>query len=336
MAALRPTLLFLALWFGLPLAQTGNAQAQAPSTNAELLPAPVRPWAKSLGGNDHHYQAVAATDGILWKDAQAWAVAHGGYLATIGTTEENDFVFKLIDSPRYWGVGGPYGTGPFLGGANTASKPGWQWANNEGAFAFTKWAPDQPNNNEAEQRLQFISDGKGAKRMRLWNDLPAANKQYGFVVEYANPAQAAPDSPTNPPLDQLFAVRFALLEAQGEMQQSTDNRGSFRKKSMDDIDAAVAKISLGLKYLRTHPEEAKLPVTVPPLFESTRTLLNRPINKNQTRPIKAITALKTALDLLQNIPGNAGGHRQAILQAIQLTATDIQAGANYLDNFADK
>ena len=307
-----------------------------PTASAELLPAAVKQWKGAPGSNDHYYQAVAATDGILWKDAQTWAVAHGGYLATITSEAENKFVFELIDSLKYWGVGGPFGTGPFLGGAFTAKKPGWQWANNEGGFAFTNWAPGQPDNPEDEKRLHFFSDGKSAKRQGVWDDLSATSKQYGFVVEYASPAKAAPETPANPALDQLFAVRFSLFEAQGEIQQSTDNHGSFRQKTLDDIQAAVAEIALGMSYILQHPTDAQLPVTVPALFESTRTLLNRPIDKNQKRPIWAMNDLKAALDELQKLPGNAGGHRLPILQAIQKTATDIIASANYFDDFPTK
>jgi hypothetical protein len=332
--ALPPPARF-ALSFCLLLVPVANTWAQAPAASAELLPGPVSQWTAAPGSNGHYYQAVAAPGGILWKDAQAWALARGGYLATLGSEAENDFVFKLIDSPRYWGVGGPYGTGPFLGGAETATKPGWQWANNEGTFSFNKWAPTQPNNPESERRLQFISDGKGAKRQKLWNDLPATDKQYGFVVEYASPAKAAPAAATNRSLDLLFAARFALMEGLGEMHQSTDNRGSFRQRSLDSFQAAIAEVTLAINFAVARPAEAELAGPSPDLFVTIGELLGRPINKNQGRPIRAMAAIKSSLGEMQKLPGNVGGYRQRILKTMEKTAQDILAGANYLDQFPD-
>lgn len=72
------------------------------------------------------------------------------------------------------------------------------------------------------------------------------------------------------------------------------------------------------------------------MFESTLALVKRPIDKNQGRPLQALNALKSALEELQKLPGNVGGYRPRILKAIEKTAQDILASANYYDNFPAK
>ena len=54
-------------------------------------------WPGSAGGNDHSYEAVLATSGITWDNAYSAAEARGGYLATITSAAENEFVFSLRD-----------------------------------------------------------------------------------------------------------------------------------------------------------------------------------------------------------------------------------------------
>src|SRR5882672_3346614 len=84
---------------------------------AEVHSVELTEWRADVGGNGHFYEAVQAPAGITWDDAEAYAAAHGGYLATITSKEENAFVFKLVDDAGFW-MDGPRGEslGPWLGG----------------------------------------------------------------------------------------------------------------------------------------------------------------------------------------------------------------------------
>ena len=55
-------------------------------------------WDISVGGNGHSYLAVPGFDGLTWNMADQLAQAQGGYLATINSSAENDFVFSLVNS----------------------------------------------------------------------------------------------------------------------------------------------------------------------------------------------------------------------------------------------
>jgi hypothetical protein len=146
-------------------------------------------WPVSAGGNDHFYEAVLATGGITWDSARSAAEAQGGYLATITSAAENQFVLSLLSDPAYWVVSGNYYHGPWLGGFQPPGSPepsgNWQWVTGE-PFAFTQWdlSSFEPNNAGGnEDKLHFHSpNAPGA----FWNDIDNSSTSivHGYIVEY--------------------------------------------------------------------------------------------------------------------------------------------------------
>lgn len=163
-------------------------------------------WRTDAGGNGHLYEAVEAPAGITWNEAEAYAAAHGGYLASIGSKEENAFVFKIIDNAGFW-LNSPQGQswGPWLGGAKilkpSETKEGWVWSHSNEPLTYTNWGPGLPDNAGGhEDRLEFYGEGK-SHRQPAWNDLDGSTKLQGFVVEYdSNPL------PQSLPYVALFGV----------------------------------------------------------------------------------------------------------------------------------
>ena len=127
-------------------------------------PQVARQWRSSAGGNDHWYEIV--TSPLLdWPAARDYAVDRGGYLATITSSQENDFIKSLV----------PAGPAPFIGGYKDSS--GWRWVTGE-PFAFTNWDAGEPNNfNGQEDRLQFLPSAG------TWNDTSRTHLN-AFIVEY--------------------------------------------------------------------------------------------------------------------------------------------------------
>jgi hypothetical protein len=93
--------------------------------------APVQ-WKVEDGGNDHWYEAFVSPSWILWSDAATAANQFGGYLATITSAEENDFVYQLIENEAYWtdaqSIPGDL-DGPWLGGYKLSNE--WHWVSGE-------------------------------------------------------------------------------------------------------------------------------------------------------------------------------------------------------------
>jgi hypothetical protein len=167
------------------------------------LPAAPVQWKITDGGNDHWYEAISAP-GISWSDAAAAANARGGYLATILSQEENEFVFGLVDAPQFWVPSVSSLSGPWLGGiqpdGSVEPDGGWEWLNSDGGFGvedvggYTNWhppingSPQEPNNfmDLPENALQFKSYNAlaPAERSAFWNDeVGSSSLAGGYVVE---------------------------------------------------------------------------------------------------------------------------------------------------------
>ena len=150
--------------------------------------APVK-WPVAYGGNGHSYLAIASEDPISWTDANEVANLLGGHLVTITSAEENDFVFHLIDSDRYWypsiNLRGPWTGGYQLPGSSEPAG-GWAWVTGE-PFVYTYWEMGQPNNYQGlnENRIHF---GNKRARVQTWNDVIVDYEEVrAYVVEFSEP-----------------------------------------------------------------------------------------------------------------------------------------------------
>lgn len=135
-------------------------------------------WPVAQGGNGHSYLPVIVSNPLTWDQAAREAVRQGGYLATLTTIEENEFVFNLINFPQYWWAGE---IGPLLGGYQPpgSSEPagGWTWVTGE-PWTLVNWANGQPDNATVPE------DGLHFWRGSRWNDCPTnLQAYYSYVVE---------------------------------------------------------------------------------------------------------------------------------------------------------
>ena len=95
-------------------------------------------WDSGSGGNDHWYETVETPNGISWSDAQTQASASGGYLVTIRSLQEQNFIFdnitvKGLDTleyqSSYWTGGVANVTDPTQLTLGTPTS--WHWNNGE-------------------------------------------------------------------------------------------------------------------------------------------------------------------------------------------------------------
>ena len=149
-------------------------------------PAQPEPWAHP-DGSIHYYCAVDAPDGIDWAAASDSAARLGGYLATITSRPENDFVFNLVFLRPYWyrRAGSGWWAGPWLGGRQRVGAPepdsGWEWVTGE-PFDYTNWSQGQPNNVGDQDAINF---GESPYCwLPTWNDISSLDPAiHGYVVE---------------------------------------------------------------------------------------------------------------------------------------------------------
>jgi len=166
-------------------------------------------------GNGHWYLAVYDSAGISWQDAKDAAEIKGGYLATMDSAEENDFVFSLVSDEKFWFLGASgseYSFGPWLGGYQTDDEAGfdqhWHWVTEE-PWIYANWSRYNPNNAGGHENwLHYFTNTQPGTLTpgSTWNDAPATNRERGFIIEWPADASAGVPAPASTTWGAIKAV----------------------------------------------------------------------------------------------------------------------------------
>lgn len=149
---------------------------------------------------EHFYEYVSGS--TTWTNSKTSAenrsyFGRAGYLATMSSEAENNFIWKLMSSDGWFGasdemgvVNTAKGTTAFASQAAVEQKWHWvtgpekgtQFSNGSTAVAgqYAKWAGGEPNNAGGEHYGQFYSGNAGQ-----WNDLPNTSLP-GYICEYGD------------------------------------------------------------------------------------------------------------------------------------------------------
>ena len=149
---------------------------------------------------EHFYEYVSGN--TTWTNSKTSAenrsyFGRAGYLATMTSEAENNFVWKLMANDGWFGasdevsqVNGAKGTTAYASQAAVEQKWHWitgpekgtQFSNGSTATTgqYAKWAGGEPNNSGGEHYGQFYSGNAGS-----WNDLPNTNLP-GYICEYGD------------------------------------------------------------------------------------------------------------------------------------------------------
>jgi hypothetical protein len=122
-------------------------------------------WFPTLVFGGHYYEVI--DEPATWHNAAAYCEQDGGYLATINSAEENQFVYNLTD----------IGNQTWLGATDEAVEGTWKWVTGE-PFDYTNWGLGEPNNNApgpdpdlGEDYLTFHGEGAyDPPQPGVWND----------------------------------------------------------------------------------------------------------------------------------------------------------------------
>ena len=153
------------------------------------VPAGPVQWRVADGGNGHWYEAVAPGTDLNWAAAQSAAAARGGYLACVTSAAENNFIFGLINWPKYWETRSWGRIGPWLGGAYSYTPPTvWSWVSGE-AWSYANWCAGEPDYyGGGDDRVVFATMGNANPPYQpTWGDNWHTDTSPSFVVEYNNP-----------------------------------------------------------------------------------------------------------------------------------------------------
>ena len=153
---------------------------------------------------DHFYEYVSGT--VSWTGSKTAAenrsyFGRAGYLATMSSEAENNFIWRIMSSDAWMGasddlteVNNSKGTTAFASQAAVEGRWHWVTGPEKGtnfsigntpsitlvSGQYHKWAPGEPNNSGSENFGQFYSSNLGQ-----WNDLPNTTLP-GYICEYGD------------------------------------------------------------------------------------------------------------------------------------------------------
>jgi hypothetical protein len=118
--------------------------------------------------NDHWYKKILRER--TWSSANSYCNALGGYLTSLTSKYENDFVYYNL---------GNYGAFHWAGGTDEHNEGIWVWINGE-SWDYSNWAPGEPNDHDLGQDYLVLKNGN------RWADggLPKFNVKYPFICEW--------------------------------------------------------------------------------------------------------------------------------------------------------
>ena len=100
-----------------------------------------------------------------WEAARSRCVSLGGNLASIGSSEENDYIASLARGLVVW-----------LGGHDKERENLWSWTDGTPWVSFQNWARGEPNNaNGGEDCVEM-------GRVASWNDGTCQDEK-AFICE---------------------------------------------------------------------------------------------------------------------------------------------------------
>ena len=149
-------------------------------------------WDPDVGGNGHWYVAV---EGVTsWTDAESAAEAAGGYLATLVSPAENQFVYEnLASDPSLWSFWTEGGHGPAIGGVRIdRNNPDsdFKWLTDE-TWSWTNWIPGGPrgfdNAGNIQPYVHFYNDQGQPEPANYWSAIRDFYEEIpirSYIVEF--------------------------------------------------------------------------------------------------------------------------------------------------------
>ena len=152
---------------------------------AALMPRVVSAVPTYFDTTGHYYEYVSFS-AVTWTVAADLASQQNfdgmtGYLATITSQEENDYVYQTFGH-HFWEA--------WLGGFQTPSSvppADWHWVSGE-EWDFTNWADGQPDDGGGMDKECYLQmSGEGMDDPGKWNDdalVTHLDNVSGYLIEY--------------------------------------------------------------------------------------------------------------------------------------------------------
>lgn len=161
--------------------------------------------------NGHWYKVIQDNSISDWNAASQYCNAQNGYLATITSAEENDFLYSYITQEGY--------SSAYFGLSDAASEGNWTWNNGE-EVSYTNWHRNEPNseNSNEDYALFYYKYSDGS-----WNDGDFGNRTVSggtaFICEWGEYTVAPENAPAQEPIRTTSDERdiVLVLDVSGSM-----------------------------------------------------------------------------------------------------------------------
>ena len=118
--------------------------------------------------NGHYYLAVETS--LDWDDAIAYSESLGGYLASITSEEENEFLYEYVTSSGYYSA--------YFGLYDYDGNDNWVWLSGE-TVSYTNWHSGEPNSSNERYGMFYSSYRDGT-----WNDGTFTESGRVIIIEW--------------------------------------------------------------------------------------------------------------------------------------------------------
>lgn len=223
------------------LALTYNSNSDNIATNGSINKDDIPNNAVEFNG--HYYYIYDSTDVTNFDEANSFCQNRNGYLATITTKEENDFLYSYINKVGY--------TSAYFGLTDQDVEGVWKWKNGE-TVDYTNWHNNEPNSeNDGENFAMFYSkytDG-------TWNDGDFGNKTINsgtaFICEWGD--YEASNMPINNSVESNLNDRNIVLVLDNSTSMSGTPLSETKKASINFINTILQEnTNIGIVTYNDH------------------------------------------------------------------------------------
>ena len=180
--------------------------------------------------NGHWYKFVDVSPAADWDSCRIAAASLGGYLATLTSGAEAQWVVLNLDvanKPACW-----------IGGTDGVQEGTWAWVDAE-TWSDSNWAAGQPDDaGGAEDCLQMAPDG-------TWSDEAATHTNAGCIVEWnTDPGSSGTGSPPIAPTNLAASYAPGTGVVLTWSDNSTDETGFRIERRPSGVAAFSERIAL--------------------------------------------------------------------------------------------
>ncbi len=219
-----------------------GAKNNEPQKKGEFEPSDVPSDAVEFNGHYYYlydFAGLSSANQNTWENALVYCQGLNGYLATITSEEENEFLFNYMKECAYESA--------YFGLADSASEGIWTWCNGE-TVSYTNWASGEPGGRTSENYGMFYYKySNGTWNDGDFKDTTTNNGGTAFICEWGEYTAALGNEPEQEPVRTTSDERDIVLVLDVSGSMSGTPMEETKKASVNFIDTILEEdASIGI------------------------------------------------------------------------------------------